>query len=147
MALLDAAPLLLDRLKERCASATGGVRCEDDLAGVLANAQRDRSLYLVLADYWPHLDDGAEDAVWREIWFVVVVVKQVSQAETWQRAFANARPLLADVCGALHGWRHRPEIIGRVLAQQGPKPKVADGFVYLPLAFAVDTAMPGDGGY
>lgn len=142
MPLLDAEPLLIDRLKAACLSVSGNVFAAADLAAVKEAGQVTPALHVVLHHYRKLDDDYGSGTLWRETWLVVACVKNVRQ-HVGAAAIRNAAaPLLAEVMAALDGWRC-PGSVGLVRAIDPPGPLVTDGFGYFPLAFAVNTVTAG----
>lgn len=142
MALLDAGPLLEARLKAKCTAPGDNIFTTADLAGVKEKSQVTPALHLVLHSYRPIADDSGSDSLWREIWLVVVVVKNARQNVGTAALREAASPLLKEVVAALDGWRC-PGTTGLVRAIDPPNPLFTDSFGYLPLAFAVTTVTTG----
>ena len=142
MPLLDAEPLLVDRLKAACPAVSGNVFAAADLAAVQEAGQVTPALHVVLHHYRKLDDDAGSGTLWRETWLVVACVKNVRQ-HVGAAAIRNAAgALLAEVMAALDGWRC-PGAVGLVRAIDPPAPLVTDGFGYFPLAFAVNTVTTG----
>lgn len=142
MALLDAGPLIEARLKAKCPTAGDNVFSTADLVGVKEKSQVTPALHVVLHSYQPLSDDDGSSSRWREIWLVVVVVKNARQNVGAQAVRNEAPPLLAEVVAALDGWRC-PGCIGLVRAIDPPAPLITDGFGYFPLAFATQVVSDG----
>jgi len=142
MALLDAEPLLVDRLKAKCPAVSGNVFAAADLAAVQETGQVTPALHVVLAGYRKLDDDAGSGTLWRETWLVVACVKNVRQHVGASAIRNAAAALLAETMAALDGWRC-PGAAGLVRAIDPPAPLVTDGFGYFPLAFAVNTVTAG----
>ncbi len=142
MPLLDAEPLLIDRLKAACPAVSGNVFSTANLEGVLEANQITPALHVVLHSYRKLDDDAGSGTLWRETWLVVAVVKNVRQ-NVGASAIRNAGgALVAEAMAALDGWRC-PGAVGLVRAIDPPYPDIVAGFGYFPLAFAVNTVTTG----
>jgi len=142
MALLDAGPQIEARLKAKCPAVGDNVFSSEDLAGVKEKGQVTPALHVVLHSYRPLSDDEGSGTLWREIWLVVAVVKNMRQKVGTEAVRNAAAALLDETVAALDGWRC-PGSVGLLRATDPPAPLITDGFGYFPLAFEVQTVTAG----
>lgn len=142
--LLDTGEVLTQRLAEACPSACGNVFATGDLIGVKEKDQITPALHVVLFDYRP-ADQNAGDIVWREVWLVVAVVKNVSRKNRVSAQQDDAKPLLREALAALSGWRPARSISGALTVIPGPRPSFFETHAYFPLAFAASPKTVGVG--
>ncbi|MBI2278193.1 MAG: hypothetical protein HYU74_12635 [Dechloromonas sp.] len=141
LGLLEAGPLLEQRLKALCPSAQDNIFCTEALAGVMEKSQVTPALHLVLHSYKP-IEDNASDNRWREIYLVVAVQKNQRQGVGAKAVREAAPAMLKEAIAALDGWKC-PGAVGVVRAIDPPNPQITQGFGYFPLAFTVDVVTDG----
>lgn len=149
MALFGSQPVVLERLR----SADLGLVIEQasSLQDVAAAAQKDRSLYLILGPYKPIGADGGSSRQWRETWVLVLALKTVGKQARIEEMRHAAAPYLNAIVERLDQWRHRPASgapawVGEIEFVEGPRPAIADGFAYFPLAYQVTSLTEAAGG-
>lgn len=111
------------------------------LDDMLASAQTDRSLYLILGPYAPEPEVGGTRA-WREIWVLVLALKVVGKSDNLESLRHAAAPYINEIVGLLDQWRDAPASgdpawLGPIDFVEGPRPMIRDGFGYFPLAYQV----------
>ena len=141
MGLLDGGEVIEARLKAKCPSASC-VLPEVSLAGVKENAQRNASIYVITHSYKPLSGDALPDRQWEEAYLVVAVVSNAAQVTSPADVRRQAAALLAEVLGALDGWR-TSALAGPLEAIPGPSPLVEAGWGYFPLAFKTKSVTTG----
>ncbi|MBA3997030.1 MAG: hypothetical protein C0466_07655 [Candidatus Accumulibacter sp.] len=145
MALLNAGPCIIERLKDRCLSVSGNVFSAADLAGVAEKTQIAPALHVVLQGYTPGDDDGAGAVRWDETYLVVAVVKHAARKDRPQAQQEEAAPIVKDVLAALSGWRlpAKSQVNSKLKLVPGPRPHFSETHAYFPLAFQVQPKTGG----
>lgn len=109
------------------------------LAGVKENAQHTPAVHVVWSGFRVRQTrtDGRQ-ATLQHTWLIVAAVKNVQGARTGAAARADAGELAARAGAALMGFRP-PNVAGPMLMAPAPAAGYSAGFMYLPLAFHVDS--------
>lgn len=137
MPLLSLAPLIIERLKDRCPLVGGKVFAADDLAGVQESTQVAPALHVLIGDYTPVETVGSETR-WLETWLVVTVVKNSARKDRAAKQAEAAMPILEQVTAALSGWHPGyPAAQGCLQFVPGIRPANSATHGYYPLAVQV----------
>jgi hypothetical protein len=133
--LLENGERIIEALR-RANVADGRVFSTADLAGVAEKDQAAPACHVVLLDYAPVGQVGAE-VEWREIWCVWVVVKNVARKDRPAAQVAEATAIIDHALLALLSPMpgHRPLKI-----VEGPVPDFSLTHAYFPLAFEARSA-------
>lgn len=134
-------PHLLARLKDAMAGLSPAVHVltAADLAGVKETAQRTPAVHLVWGGFKPleSRPDGKQVRL-DHTWLVVTAVRNVAGTKAGAAARAEAGPLMARAGAALMGFRP-PGVAGPMRMTATQSAYYSAGFMYLPLAFLVET--------
>jgi len=134
-------PHLVARLKDAMAGLSPAVHVLTgaDLAGIKEAAQRTPAVHLIWGGFRPleSRPDGKQARL-DHTWLVVAAVRNVAGARAGAAARADAGPVMARAGAALMGYRP-PGVAGPMRMTATQAAYYSAGFMYLPLAFLVET--------
>ena len=115
-----------------------------DLAQVREDAQPTPAVHVVWSGFRPleSREDGAAARL-DHTWLIVSAVKNVRTVKTGQDARSQAGDLMARAGEALMGYRP-PNTSGPMRLAPAPTAGFSGGFMYLPLAFLVETVFQNE---
>lgn len=115
-----------------------------DLAQVREDAQPTPAVHVLWSGFRPleSREDGAAARL-DHTWLIVSAVKNVRTVRTGQDARSQAGELMARAGEALMGYRP-PNTVGPMRLTSGPTAGFSGGFMYLPLAFLVETVFQNE---
>lgn len=143
MSFLDLEHPLAARLRERL-PAWVHVLTRADLAVVAEGSQPTPAVHVVYQGYrvLENRPDGRAARI-QQTWLVVAAVRNVRDAASGEAARADAGDLAESAARALMGWKpdgaHKPARLANA-----PASGYRAGFLYLPLAFDIETDLKGD---
>ena len=134
-------PHLVARLKDAVAGLSPAVHVltAADLAKVKETAQHTPAVHLIWGGFRPleSRSDGKQTRL-DHTWLVVAAVRNVAGTKTGAAARTEAGALAARAGAALMGFRP-PGVAGPLRMGAAPGASFSAGFMYLPLAFLVET--------
>lgn len=134
-------PHLVARLQAALAGLSPAVHVltAADLAGVAEARQLVPAVHVVWGGFrvLQSRSDGGQARL-QNTWLAVTAVRNVSGIREGAATRAEATQLVATVGGALMGFRP-PNVSGPLMLAPSPMAKFAAGFMYLPLAFTVES--------
>lgn len=138
-------PHIVARLQEALAGLEPAVHVltEADLADVKEQSQLVPAVHVIWNGFRV-MEAGAlgRKAQLEHTWLCVAAVRNVAGARSGAAARQEAGELIARAGGALAGFKP-PGVISPMQLAPGPRGSSSKGFVYVPLAFKVETIFSG----
>lgn len=138
---LEPEPHIVARLKEALADLQPAVHVltAAELAGVKESAQHTPAVHVVWSGF--RVAESRSDGKLARLdhtWLVVAAVRNVQGTRSGAAARAEAGDLAARAGAALMGFRP-PNVAGPMRLTPAPAPGYSGGFMYLPLAFNLES--------